>query len=155
MSFKKAVTETHLLENAFEKGLGALRPEDKPHIQTEDTRKLSGSVDIDKAYTAEEPNANRWDFAIGYRHSNRRTDFIYWVELHTASDSQVKVVIKKAQWLLNWFKGHGHRLAMFEREIVWVSSGSTHLTPSSSQKKQMAQTGLKQVGGTLNIKNNR
>jgi len=155
MSFKKAVKKTHLLENAFEKGLGALRPEDKPHIQAEDTRKLIGSVDIDKAYTSEDPNGNRWDFAIGYKHSNRKADFVYWVELHTASDSQIKVVIKKARWLLNWFKSCGKELAKFDREIVWVSSGSTRLTPSASQSKQLAQSGLKQTGGTLKINNRR
>ena len=80
---------------------------------------------------------------------------LYWVELHTASDSEVKVVIRKALWLLEWFKGAGQGLAAFERDIVWVSSGPTYLTPTASQKKQMAQAGLRQVGGMLRIPNTR
>jgi hypothetical protein len=112
-------------------------------------------VDIDAAYVAADPHGNRWDFAIGYQHSNMADEVVYWVELHTGSDSQIKVVIKKAQWLLNWFKGPGKILAEFEREILWVSSGSTKLSPSAPQKKQMAMAGLRQVGGQLRINNHR
>lgn len=155
MKFRKAVEDTHLLRNAWKSGLQALRAEDKPHIIAEDPRKLAGSVDIDAAYVAADPHGNRWDFAIGYEHSNRTEEVIYWVELHTGSDSQIKVVIKKAQWLLNWFKGHGKKLAVFEREILWVSSGLTKLSPSAPQKKQMAMAGLRQVGGQLRITDRR
>ena len=155
MDFKKTVQKTHLLEDAWRPGLQALRAEDKPHIHAEDPRKLTGSVDIDAAYLAEDPNGNRWDYAIGYRHTNRTADVIYWVELHTGSDSQINVMIKKVKWLRAWFKGAGERLAAFEREILWVSSGSTKLTPSSPQKKKMAMAGLRQVGGRFRIPNQR
>jgi hypothetical protein len=155
MNFKRSVKKTPLLEDAWKPGLQALRAEDKPHIAPDDSRKIKGSVDIDAAYMAKDPNGNRWDFAIGYRHTNRKADVIYWVELHTASDSEVKVVIRKAQWLLNWFKGPGTLLSAFEREILWVSSGSTKLSPSAPQKKQMAQVGLRQVGGRLRINDHR
>lgn len=100
MTFQEAVKKTKGLGSVWQEGLQALRPEDKPHVQAENTRALRGSVDIDAAFQKAEPNANRWDFAIAYQHSNRKEEVIYWVELHTASDSQVKVVIKKAQWLL-------------------------------------------------------
>jgi hypothetical protein len=155
MNFKKTIAKTPGLETAWCAGLQALRAEDKPHIDPEDTRKLTGSVDIDAAYLAVDPNGNRWDFAIGYQHTNRTEEVIYWVELHTGSDSEIKVVIKKAQWLRNWFKNSGKKLAAFERDILWVSSGSTRLSPSAPQKKQMAQAGLRQVGGRLRITNSR
>ena len=151
MTFKKAVKETAMLENAWHAGLGALRSEDKIHIDAEDTRAIKGSVDIDTSYQETDPNGNRWDFAIGYKHTNRTKEVIYWVELHTASDSEIKVVIKKAQWLPKWFRGNGKILAKFEREILWVSSGSTRMSPSAPQKKQMAQAGLRQVGGHFRI----
>lgn len=155
MDFRQSVGKTHLLGNAWMPGLQALRAEDKPHIDAEDPRKFGGSVDIDAAYQAEDPHGNRWDFAIAYRHTNRTAETVYWVELHTGSDSQIKVVIKKAQWLLAWFKGHGKKLATFEKEILWVSSGSTKLSPSAPQKKQMAMAGLRQVGGRLRISDHR
>ncbi len=155
LTFKEAVEGTQGLKNGWRAGLQALRAEDKPHIVPEDPRKLAGSVDIDAAYLAADPNGNRWDFAIGYQHLNRTGEVIYWVELHTGSDSEIKVVIRKAQWLRSWFKGAGKKLATFEREILWVSSGATKLSPSAPQKKQMAQEGLRQVGGRLRITNNR
>lgn len=154
-TFREAVEDTPRLENAWRAGLQALRAEDKPHIDAEDTRKLTGSVDIDAAYQAADPQGNRWDFAIGYQHANRDEEVVYWLELHTGSDSEIKVVIKKAQWLLQWLRGPGRKLDEFERDILWVSSGSTKLTPSAPQKKQMAMAGLRQVGGRLRIPNAR
>lgn len=151
MTFKQAVEKTKGLENAWQEGLQALRREDKPHIEAEDTRALRGSVDIDAAYLAADPNGNRWDFAIGHQHTNRDAEVIYWVELHTGSDSEIKVVIRKARWLRDFLKGPGKKLAAFEREILWVSSGATKLSPSAPQKKLMAQVGLRQVGGVLRI----
>jgi hypothetical protein len=155
MTFKEAVEQTPHLENAYCVGLQALRAEDKPHIEAEDTRKLTGSVDVDTANLATDPNGNRWDFGIAYQHTNRNAEVVYWIELHTASDSEIKVVIKKAQWLLNWFKGSGKILAAFEKDIVWVSSGATTFTLSSPQKKQMAQAGLQHVGSKLYIRKKR
>lgn len=49
MDFKKTVSETYLLKAAWRPSLQALRAEDKPHIDAEDPRKLTGSVDIDDA----------------------------------------------------------------------------------------------------------
>ncbi len=155
MAFKDAVKKVSGLENAFQVGLQALRAEDRPHIDAENTHHLVGSVDIDTALRAAYPNANRWDFAIAYQHVDRADEVVYWVELHTASDSQVKVVIKKAQWLLEWLKGVGKPLAAFERDIVWVSSGATSFTLSAPQKKQMAQAGLRHRGSVLRIREKR
>jgi hypothetical protein len=151
MTFKAAVKKVAGLEEAHQLGLQALRAEDRPHIEPENTRSLTGSVDVDTALQKVYPNANRWDFAIGYQHTNDTAEFIYWVELHTASDSQVKVVIKKAQWLLAWLKGAGKLLAKFDRDIVWVSSGATTFTLSAPQRKLMAQAGLRHCGKVLRI----
>jgi hypothetical protein len=154
MTFQQAVQQIPSLENAWRSGLQALRPEDKTHIDSEDTRALRGSADIDAAYQAEEPNANRWDFAIAYQHTNRSKEVVYWVELHTASDSQVDTVIRKAEWLKTWFRGGGKILASFEKEILWVSSGSTRFTRHTDPKRRrMAAVGLTPVGTILKIRN--
>jgi hypothetical protein len=155
MNFQQAVGKIPALQNSWCPGLQALRAEDKPHIEAEDPRRLTGSVDVDTAYQKLMPQSNRWDFGIAFRHSDRDKELVYWVELHTASDSQVKVVIKKAQWLLEWLKSDGKPLAGFEKEIVWVSSGATTFTRSSPQKKLMAQAGLQHVGGKLRIPSKR
>lgn len=155
MTFKDAVRQTPDVQNAWRTGLQALRAEDRPHVEAEDTRRLCGSADIDAALLQKEPNANRWDFGIGYKHEDRTEEVIYWTELHTASDSQVSVVIKKAQWLVNWLKNSAPKLKAFENDIVWVSSGATSLTLSNPKQKQMAQVGLRHVGSKLRIKNKR
>jgi hypothetical protein len=67
----------------------------------------------------------------------------------------VKVVIKKALWLLRWLRSAGRLLNAFEREIVWVSSGRTSFTLTAPQRKQMAAAGLKPIGLKLRIANER
>jgi hypothetical protein len=151
MSFREAVEKTPGLENAYQIGLQALRARDKPHVDPEDPRGLTGSVDIDTAFQQSDPQANRWDFGVAYKHSNRANDVIYWLELHTANDSEIKVVIKKALWLRGWLNGIGMPLSTFERDIVWVSSGPTSITLSAPQRKQMAQVGLRYIGRALRI----
>jgi hypothetical protein len=155
MTFKEAVETTPDLENAYQNGLQALRAKDKQHINVKDTRKIRGSVDVDMALRQICPNDNRWDYAIAYKHTNRSEEVVYWLELHTASDSEFKVVIQKAEWLRNWLKDGGEKLAEFERDIVWISSGPTSLTLSAPKKRLMAQVGLQHRGSVLRIQDKR
>jgi hypothetical protein len=97
------------------------------------------------------PNAHRWDFAIAYRHANRKEDCIYWVEIHTANDREVKVVLNKLRWLKNWLAGDGRLLNQFERDFIWISSGATSFTHGAPQSKRIAQHGLQHKGGVLRI----
>lgn len=155
MDFQEAVGRTPHLRKAYKSGLQALRSEDRPHIVAEDTRRISGSAYIDEALKKADPYGNRRDFAIAYRHSNRNDEVIYWVELHTASDSQVNLVIRKAQWLLEWLRNGGKLLAAFRRDIVWLSSGATTFTLNAPQRKRMAEAGLQHRGRLLRIYNRR
>ena len=155
MTFKEAVELTPDLESGWRAGLGALRAEDKPHIRAEDTRRLRGSADVDAALQPREPNATRWDFAISYQHTNRKGEFIYWVETQTGTDDQIKVVLKKLAWLKAWLHQDGQRLDRFDRDIVWVSSGHTFFTKGSAQVKTLAQKGLIYSGAVLRIPNER
>lgn len=155
MTFAEAVAATPHLENAWEPGLQALRAEDRPHVEAEDTRKLRGGADVDTALQQIYPNANRWDFAIAHQHTDRSDEVIYWTEMHTASDSEVKVVIKKAEWLRGWLVSGVNPLNAFEREIIWVSSGVTTFTLTSPQRKQMSAAGLRHVGLKLRIRNHK
>lgn len=155
MTFRRAVEQTTHLTNAWKPGLQALRAQDRPHIESEDTRRLAGSADVDTALLKQHPNANRWDFGIGYQHTNRKNDCVYWVEIHTASDGEVNVVLNKLLWLKAWLKGDGKRLNGFEREFIWVSSGATTFTLNAPQRKAFAELGLQQKGQVLRISNAR
>lgn len=151
--FKTAVNTTPNLNSTWQPGLEALRAVDRPHIKAADTRMLLGSVDIDKAHLKikKHADANRWDFAIGYKHSNRQEAVIYWVEIHTGSDIEFKVMLKKFDWLMVWLRGDGRALGEFEREFVWVASDATKFTDTAKQKKIMAQKGLRYAGKCLPI----
>lgn len=132
-------------------GLGALRAQDRPHIAAEDPRLLQGSADVDSALQAHEPEAHRWDFAIGHRRTNRKRDCVYWVEIHTANDKAVGVVLDKLRWLRNWLEGDGKLLNQFERDFIWLSSGATTFTLSAPKLKQFALLGLQHRGRVLRI----
>ena len=155
MTFRKAVEQTPHLQQAWKAGFGALRRRDRPHVTAEDPRRLAGSVNVDAALKSTEPHAHRWDFAIGYKHTNRREgeECVYWVEVHTASDKEVTVVLKKLAWLRGWLAGDGRSLSGFEREFVWVSSGETSFTDTSTQKKRFALQGLRHQERILKIPN--
>lgn len=157
MKFAKAIGTTPHLAGAWRAGLGALRAQDRPHVRSEDTRKLSGSAYIDDKLKQVPSHADqhRWDYAISYEHTNRKEECIYWVEAHSATTSQVDVVLDKLRWLKKWLMEEAHALNQFEREYVWVSSGATRYSPNATQKKAFAQLGLRQCGGVLLIRNER
>lgn len=144
MTFRASVKKTPNLESAWWPGLKALRPEDRPHVRAEDTRRLRGSVYVDEALERLQPyaNQNRWDFAIGYQHTDRAKETIYWLEIHTGSDSAVNLVLNKLRWLRSWLQGDGSALSRFERDFIWLSSGSTSFTLTAPQLKQFAVLGL-------------
>ena len=157
MTAKEATDAIPDLKGKWERGLRALRSEDRPHIKVADTRKITGSVDLDTALMQlpEHAQANRWDFAIGYQHEDRDTECLYWVELHTASDSEVDVVLRKLRWLRKWLESDGQPMNGFERDFVWVSSGRTDYTLNGPQRRLFADLALRQTGGTLRIPRNR
>jgi hypothetical protein len=151
VSFRTAVGDTPHLQNAWMPGLQALRAKDRLHVVPEDPHQLQGSVDVDSALRSRQPNASRWDFAIGHRHAGRTKDFIYWVEVHTGTGKEIKVVLKKLNWLRKWLKDDGNPLDQFDRKFVWVSSGATSFTLDAPQRKQFAQFGLEHRGKVLRI----
>ena len=155
MKFKEAVKATPHLAGKWEPGLQALRAEDRPHVQPNDPRKLRGSVDLDTALKKlrEHAEAHRWDFAIGFQHTNRRNEFVYWVETHSGSDNQIHVMLDKLKWLKHWLASDGKALARFECEFVWAPSGATSFNKRTRQVKELAEKGLRYAGSGLRIPN--
>jgi hypothetical protein len=156
MSFRKDVEATPLLEGKWCPGIQALRAEDKPHIAPDAPGILvPGSVYVDVACQEAEPNANRWGYAIACQHTDRKAEVIYWVEIHTAGDKELKKVLKKLTWLRGWLSGKGALLKSYEREFVWIASGATSFTDFSTQKKQLIDAGLTFVGRRFHIRKKR
>ena len=153
MKFREAVEIIPSLGQAWQTGLSALRSVDRERIRAEDTRRLKGSVDLDSTLQSTLPNDPRWDYAIGYQHTNLRAEAVYWVEVHPASDGEIKVVLKKLEWLKQWLRETAPRLNSMRREFIWISSGKTSLTLTAPQQKQFALQGLQHKGRIFQIPN--
>ena len=153
MTFQDAVQETPAFQGRWRQGLRALRGRDRPHVQAEDTRRLTGSVYADTALEGDFPNDQRWDYAIGHRPTDLRQEMVYWVEVHPASDGEVNVVLGKLRWLQQCLHDSAPQLNAMWRQFIWVSSGKTSFTLSSPQQKQFALLGLQHKGRVLRIPN--
>lgn len=95
--FQNAVKSIPEIKDGYCHGLQALG-QNAQKVKFKDSKKLNGSVDIDKSTIALYPEANRWDYAIGYDGK------AYFLEIHPANTSDVTPVIEKAKWLENWLQ---------------------------------------------------
>lgn len=151
MKFKDAVENTPEIEDALHHGLQALRRRDRTHVTASDTRRITGSVDIDTSLRRRYPQEPRWDYAIGHLPKNSRKETVYWIEIHPAGDGEVHIVIAKLNWLKQWLDEKAPYLDAMRREFIWLSSGRTTFTLSSPQKKRFAQLGLHHRGRAFEI----
>ena len=68
------------------------------------------------------------------------------LEVHPATDGEVRSVEAKLEWLKNWMDNNAAELTSMDRRFVWVSSGKTHLTPTAPGLRRLAQKGCRHVG---------
>ena len=143
MKFEIAVEGTAEIAPHLRRRLDALSRADRSSIKASELRRVTGSVDIDVALRLMYPNANRWDYAIGYRISNQ-DDMAYFVEVHKATVAEVPRVVKKKQWLEGWMqdKPLGD---LSHRRFVWVSAGPIKIPPTSPQRRELNKHGLQLV----------
>ncbi len=152
MSFADDVEATPHLAGMLRQGLGALRAQDREHVTVERSRSLSGSVDVDAALRAVEPEAARWDFVIAHAagRTGDRSETLHWVEFHSASGGGVISEMEaKLRWLIGWMKDTP--LWDYRRDIVWVASGEATFTSRDPRLKRLAMRGLRFAGGHLKI----
>jgi hypothetical protein len=135
MSFKKAIENTPLLKNAFEKGLKALGS-NSTKVKPPDTKKCEGSVDMDTAVKSIYPNASRWDYAVGF---NGKT---YFIEVHTAKTDEVTPFLNKLQWLKDFLITDAPELNKEPKSFHWIASNANHILPGSFQFRQLAKKGI-------------
>jgi hypothetical protein len=150
MSFSAAVKNTEILSSAYQRGLQALKHSDKSRITCANSRNCTGSVDLESALSDSCPNQPIWDYGIGYR-TNGLSEMVYWVEVHPASSRNVKDVLNKLAWLINWLRS-APMLNRLPKRFVWIASGKVALPPHSPQRKRVAQAGIDFPGGHLTLK---
>lgn len=140
MRFHDAVQGTSEIAAGLKAGLQAVTSAHRSSISAGETRRITGSVDIDAALEPLEPHANRWDYAIGYRITSRQ-DKVFFVEFHRAKSSEVSKVLAKKQWLEEWMCGKPvDRLR--PRQFVWLSAGGISIPPNAPQRRRLSAHGI-------------
>ena len=142
--FRKAIDQADHLQ--LKNGLAAVkRGEGKGQILAEDSTRILGSVNIDDDCCRTAPNANRWDYVIGYDRSGQIV--AYFVEVHSAVTSEVSTIQKKLDWLLQEFLRDEkcQELAALQREIHWVASGAIKI-PQHTRQYRFLKTTLRKKG---------
>lgn len=136
--FKQAIDEADHLQ--LKNGLAAVkRGEGKGKIFADDSRQVLGSADIDGAYLKVAPQANRWDYVIGYNRSGKVV--AYFVEVHSAITSQVSRIEKKLKWLVEEFlrRESNVKLAALPKEFHWVASKNVKIPKHTEQYRRLAK----------------
>ena len=142
-AFRKAIIATPEICCAYCNGLQALRRADAVKIKPGDKYKVDGSVDIDSAVKVLYPEANRWDYAIGYDAK------VCFVEVHPAYTKEIDTMVKKFHWLKEWLKEMAPQLESIPKmtpAYVWIQSGKSAILPTAKQSKILASIGLPRPG---------
>ena len=145
------VTQTSGLETACQPGLQALRAIDRSRITARQPRRLTGSVDVDKALMDRFPDANRWDY-VAASQSSDNAEYLYWIEVHRATGTDtIGEVSAKLTWLKEWLCNDGARLNGYRRAFVWIATGRSAFQQNSPQLKRLAAAGIIFAGGHYTI----
>ena len=139
-TFKEVVEATAEVQNCYQVGLSALGKYSSK-IELGDTKQCSGSVDIDACVARQYPQSNRWDYALCYKTE------VFFVEVHTASTSEVSTVIKKLEWLKQWLHHSASNINALKANepFYWIQSNGYHILPGSSQERLARQKGIRPI----------
>lgn len=142
-AFQIAVEATPQIENAYNPGLKALK-QYSSKIQLTNTNECQGSVEIDESVKLYYPQDNRWDYCFSYKNE------VFFVEVHTASTSEVSTVLRKLRWLKDWLHHQAPHInalkAKSKHPFYWIQSSGFHILPSSQQYRQAIQENIKPIG---------
>ena len=153
MSFREAVEDAPSPVNgAYREGIQALENRHRRHVTCGDSRRLTGSIDLDKALVREPDHANapRWDYGVGYRPRNGPEQAV-WVEVHSATTKEVSAVLQKLQWLRDWLNGDAEQLMRMTNataedcRYVWIASAGVRIPGNSPQARQLNTSGIGKV----------
>jgi len=158
MTFKAAVEAAPApVNHAYKPGKQALENRHRKKVDCADPRRLTGSLDLDKALAKEPGYASqpRWDYGIGYRPRNGAEQAV-WVEVHPATTGEVSKVLSKLKWLRNWLTKEAGQLerltsAASSPSFVWVASAGVHISSNSPQARQLSANALSMPSELLSL----
>ncbi len=140
--FQQAVKACPALK--LQNGLEALGGNRKK-ISTKDpknTHAITGSVNIEECTKPSCHNANHWDYAVGYRRHDGY-EKTYFIDVHSAQTSEIKTVVKKAEFLKAWATQNAPDLWVMPREICWVAKGDgVNIRWTDAYRRLLAKAGI-------------
>ena len=110
------------------------------YVKTKLPRLIEGSVDIDACTEKLYPNANRWDYVISFKGK------AYYLEVHPATAGEVRNVVAKKAWLVDWLGKKAKALDAYpsaKQKFTWVPSGKFGLSKTSREYRMIATRGLR------------
>lgn len=136
----RTVMETPELKACLKNGSSVISSTNKGKFTFNSS--VKGSIDLDKCFKTSYPSENRWDYLIMTASQTEG----YFVEIHPASTGEVDKIIKKKEWLKNRIiANYFSSIRNQKYKIVWLATGSVHITRGSSQARKCAQAGLNPV----------
>ena len=144
MRFQDAVASSDDARDSCQPGLQALLERHRNKLSCQDTRKISGSLNLDAAVAGLYPGQPCWDYGIGIK-KTESADRAVWVEVHPADANQVQKMIDKLTWLRNWLKTRAPglmRITGNDSPYVWVASGSVSFQRNSPQARKLVLAGI-------------
>lgn len=138
-------------------GLQAVKKEYRAAIIPQNARDLTGSLDLDTAMKANEPQANRWDYGIGFKQGDDQ--MAIWIEPHPADTKEVDVIQKKLDWLKHWLTQNTDFKRLTDKtadcqlpQYVWLATKGIHINrPGANKLNRLRESGLKGPMKVLNL----
>lgn len=135
------------LAHAIQPGLQALGANSN-RIVVVPPSKATGSVDLDAALTAASVPGAKWDYGIGIARGQR--DEIAWVEVHTATSSEVDAVLKKLNALRSWLEARAPHCTGARSTFHWVATDAgVHI--DSARRRRLNAAGLRMPQSLLRL----
>lgn len=120
-------------------GLRALAGEHRPKVKCRDsqkTRNILASVDVDASMRESQPDAPRWDYVIWY---DGIAPYLPCIEVHPANSGHVEDVIRKRDWLESILAGRG----LPDRRYFWVPTADMALPKSGLSFRKISESGIR------------
>lgn len=140
----KALRPESPLRARVQPGLSAVKTADRSLIAASERARIGDSLDLDEATAAEFPQGHRWDYILSVPDLRK----LIALEPHTASDGEVKVVIKKKQQALAYLRDHLHATVSVA-EWHWVTRGTVGFSRMDKAVRALNQNGISFSGRSL------
>ena len=150
MTFEEAVAAAAPpVDAAYKAGKQALEQRHRNKVDCADPRRLTGSINLDEALAQEPGYASqpRWDYGLGHRSESGRETAV-WVEVHSATTSEVSKVLRKLEWLRDWLNAEEAEelnkltTAATGPRFVWVASAGVNIPDHTRQARQLRMSPL-------------